>query len=92
MSLILGLDTFRTKKIIMDEDTFKEALKRILPEIVYSEMDGGVFWKSLEEYKTGDVIQHKNKSYTVLYGWHWTTWRGVPIYFAELEPMEVEHD
>lgn len=63
----------------------RRGMKSHLPEMVYSEMDNGIFWKSLESYDTGDVIIYEGKEYVVRYGWKWTTIATIPIYFAELE-------
>lgn len=66
---------------------FQSAIKHhFAGEVVYSEMDGGVFWRSITKPEKGDVIEYKGKAWKVLYSWKWTTYLGVPIYFAELDP------
>ena len=69
----------------------REVLERILPQFVYSEMDGGIFWKGLTRPDSGSTITRDDgKEFIVQYSWHWTTYAGTPIYMAELEPKEEE--
>lgn len=69
-------------------------LRMVYPKIVYSEMDGAIFWKSLTPYNTGDTLVHEGTTYRVLYGWQWTEYESfsgmkpIPVYMAELEVVQ----
>jgi len=59
------------------------------PQISYSEMDGGIFWKSLTQHKEGDTIEHEGKTYRVIYdGWAWMNYGPTIIYGSELEEVK----
>lgn len=51
-----------------------------------TDMDGGVFWRSLEKFKGGDIIEHNDKRWKVQYCWEWIT----GIFISELEPVELD--
>ena len=69
--------------------TEAEVLARHFPEFVASEMDHSSYWKSLEEYKPGDVITHNGTDYVVNYSWPWWKPRTIQVYMAALEPLEA---
>lgn len=75
----------------MEQTTKHESAKALFrsdyPEIVYTEMDNGIFWRSLERYEKGDIIEHEGRRYEVLYSWVQFEWDGIPVYMAELNPQ-----
>ena len=70
----------------IDVEAVRAKLAERLPQMFTTEMDGGVFWRSLELHDKGDRIIHNGKTWVVRYGWEWTAVAGVPVYCAELDP------
>lgn len=64
------------------------SLSQRYPELVYSEMDGAIFVKSLTPLDHGSIVTYEGRTFRVLYGWHWTTYGPIPVYMAELEEVE----
>lgn len=62
-------------------------LQKHYPEFAYSYMDGAYYWKSLEEYQAGDIIEYQGNTYRVRYSWAW--WPVLPgvatVYMAEMD-------
>lgn len=71
----------------LDALTAANPYRKKLPEFVYSEFDGDVFYRSLTRPDKGDIIVRESdgQRFVVLYSWHWSTRRGAPIYMAELD-------
>jgi len=57
-----------------------------LPQFITTDMDNGIFWRSLERYEDGDIIEHAGRNYEVQYSWLWVTIGETKVYVAELEP------
>lgn len=72
------------------ERILREKLSKVYPRFESVGFDGSLYWKSLEEYAAGDLIEHKGKQYRVKYGWHWCSQGPVPLYMAELEPADFD--
>lgn len=72
------------------ERILREKLSKVYPRFESVGFDGSLYWKSLEEYGTGDIIKYKGKEYRVKYGWHWRSQGPVPLYMAELEPADFD--
>lgn len=65
----------------------REELENKLPEFFTTDMDGGVFYRSLEPPQDGQVItDERNKEWVVRYWWEWTRFADIPVYIAELDP------
>jgi hypothetical protein len=69
------------------ERILRDKLSETYPKFESVGFDGSLYWKSLEEYTEGDIIEYKGKEYRVRYGWHWTSYGPIPIYMAELDPV-----
>jgi hypothetical protein len=70
--------------------TESEILARTFPQFVTSEMDNSYYWKSVEQYQPGDVIEHDGTRYEVQYSWPWWKPRTIQVYMAELEPVVAD--
>lgn len=70
------------------ERNIRENLSKVYPKFEAVGFDGSLYWKSLDRYTSGDIIEHEGRRYRVKYGWHWYSRGPVPIYMAELELVE----
>lgn len=67
-------------------------LSELYPALVYSEMDGAIFVKTLTPLDHGSIVTYEGCTFRVLYGWHWTTYGNIPVYMAELDIMKERND
>lgn len=70
------------------QDMVWEHLDDLYPEFFTTEMDNGMFVRTLTRPEKGDIFEHWGKRLIVKYSWRWTYFVGIPVFCAELEPLE----